>query len=259
MHSAEISYRTAMKTALFAIASLAFVAVNRGMAETNASAQTPAFADLSTVPALDVGDLPRGCVPRAVLFVDAVRSVRPEINANVVATEQGKHAVAILSDGKRVFGYDGYNGGFSIGGDMAILRAPYRFEKKLQDLVTKQIMVAYERGTRVLDIEGEMTKARALSVIGNLVSRMAKDRMPMAFGYTTDEGEQPCAMFVYCGRLYVYSPYAGTLNRPIPEGEQVDLLAILADIGKRKFGSKKFEIVAYPALNTGVQVAAVTK
>ncbi|WP_415907020.1 hypothetical protein [Oleiharenicola sp. Vm1] len=251
-----------MKTALFAIASLALVAVNRGMAATNTSEQTPAFADLSTVPALDVGDLPRGCVPRAVLFVDTVRAVRPEIRANVTVTEQGKHAVAVLSDGKRVFGYDGYNGGFSLGNDMALLRAPYRFEKKLQEFVTKQIMVAYERGTRVLDIEGEMTKARALNVVGNLIARMAKDRLPMAFGYSTDEGEQPCAMFVYSGRLYVYSPFSGTLSRPIPEGEEIDMLSILADIGKKKYGSKKFEIVAYPALNNpqpGVQVAAVAK
>ena len=216
------------------------------------------FADLTTVPALDVGDMPRGCVPRAVLFIDAARTARRELSVNLVVAEGGKHAVAILSDGRRLFGYDGYNGSFLIGTDVSLVRAPQRLESRVQSLVTRQIMVAYERKTRVLDIPGEMTKARALDVVRNTVARMAKDRIPTAFGYRLDDREEPCAMFVFAGRLYVYSPLSGTLNRPIPNGNEIDILPILKAIGQRKYGSTPFELVTYPALATpqpGVEVA----
>jgi len=202
-------------------------------------------SSLENLPPLELGDMPNGCLPRAVIFLDAIRSVRPELSANLAAAENGHHSVGVISDGKNLYGYDGYNGGFLLSNDLAVLKNPRRLEKTINELTKKQVMVAYEKENRILDIDGPIDRDRSLVCVRNVVGKMSKDRLPMVFGFSTEKGELPCALFFFNKNMYVYSPASGTLGIPIPEEGDLDVVPLLNAIGKIKFGEKEFAIISY--------------
>lgn len=195
---------------------------------------------LDNVSPLELGDIPNGCLPRAVIFNDAVATKRDGALAKVVVTKEGKHAVLLCMEKNKIYAYDGYLGSFYIGSDPNILTNPDALEKGITTGIQNQAEKAAALGDFIKEDTNSSKRVdaqRARGAVINLVKQMDPKRMPMTILIKDQEGTSHlCVSFLYNGKIYLYSPQSGTASFDIPDKDN-NLSELVSAVAVKKYGS----------------------